>query len=242
MTASSVLGAERARTAKRGDLANGPGADRLGAVPRGHSSALRMPDHLSLRATLTGLPGTASAQPSAPGRARLRRQLRRPQAPVVFAANGRYGLPAPAFRAAAGPPHQIARRRIAAGATSWCSPTRPWGWAVGEFSTVPADLANQHSVPIVPVGIGTFKLQDTLKLAALAQGLVGFGRPSTPQPVPDGGHNHCRPASRLVHGGPVWWTVQRRQGAASPATPPPPPWRRLWTSRPQVGTRVRIWR
>ncbi|MDO5676585.1 MAG: hypothetical protein Q4G35_03645 [Propionibacteriaceae bacterium] len=127
----------------------------------------------------------------------------------------------------------------------------PPGRLVGDFSTVPAELANQHNVAIVPVGLtGTFKLTDILKLPLTAKPKVSirFGAPIYVR-----GHSLLETTAelqdrveQLVHEGELtWWTVERRRlghGQAEPSTHMPR-WRRLWDqSAPKPKDGSRIWR
>ncbi|WP_296138958.1 hypothetical protein [uncultured Tessaracoccus sp.] len=125
------------------------------------------------------------------------------------------------------------------------------GRLVGEFGDVAAQLAKQHSVAIVPVGlVGAFRLADTLQLPLTTRPKVSvrFGAPI-----------HVRDRSieeitlevqdRVEHlvgeGELTWWEVERRTpGAVDPGTRDVARWRRLWDQaapRPNPAHR-RIWR
>lgn len=214
-------------------------------------------DHLSLRATLTGRHLRLLLL-----NLRLRVELVSAdsiaglQAPVVFAANEqgamdyqllRFALPARVRPTMIAPSRAIARGR---NVVVFADEAVGRG-LVGEFSTVPADLANQHNVPIVPVGIvGTFKLKDTLKLALRSKPKVSvrFGAPiyTRGRSLTEATAELQARVEELVHEGDLsWWTVQRRRGAASPPNPAhtAPRWRRLWDqSAPKAAPESRIWR
>ncbi len=180
------------------------------------------------------------------------------QPPLVFAANEQGALDYQVLQWALPPvlrPTMIApSRALARGRNVVVFADEPVGHRlVGEFSTIPADLANQHGVPIVPVGVvGTFKLKDILKLALRSRPKVSvrFGAPI-----------HCRGRSlaettaelqtrveELVQEGDLsWWTVQRRHRGAGDGgrltADAAPRWRRLWEqAAPVKPARTRIWR
>ena len=125
------------------------------------------------------------------------------------------------------------------------------GRLVGDFSTVPAELANQHNVAIVPVGLtGTFKLKDILKLPITTKPKVSirFGAPVhvRGRSLTEATAELQDRVEQLVHEGELtWWTVeQRRQGLGEVTPPNPTPrWRRLWDqSAPKPEDGSRIWR
>lgn len=125
------------------------------------------------------------------------------------------------------------------------------GRVVGEFSSVPVELAKQHNVAVVPVGLtGTFKLKDILKLPITTKPKVSirFGAP-----IHVGGHSISEATAelqervaQLVHEGDLtWWTVEKRRLGHQPGTPVTamPRWRRLWEqSAPKPKDTARIWR
>lgn len=125
------------------------------------------------------------------------------------------------------------------------------GRSVGEFGTVAAELAKQHSVAIVPVGIvGTFRLAQTLKLRLVRKPKVSvrFGAPiyARGQSLDDVTREVQASVEHLVNEGELsWWEVQRRR-LGGPDTRPAtmPRWRRLWEQaapRPSTPARRRIW-
>ncbi|NLE97297.1 MAG: hypothetical protein GX596_04835 [Propionibacterium sp.] len=126
------------------------------------------------------------------------------------------------------------------------------GRLVGEFDTVAAELAKQHSVAVVPVGIvGTFRLSQTLKLRLVRKPKVSvrFGAPiyARGQSIEDVTREVQARVEHLVNEGELsWWEVERRRLGGpddSPATMPR--WRRLWEQaapRPSEPQRRRIWR
>lgn len=125
------------------------------------------------------------------------------------------------------------------------------GRVVGDFSTVPAELANQHNVALVPVGLtGTFKLKDILKLPITTKPKVSirFGAPIhvRGRSLVEATQELQDRVEQLVHEGELtWWTVERRRqghGEAAPSAPTPR-WRRLWDqSAPKPEDGSRIWR
>ncbi|MBB1510058.1 hypothetical protein [Tessaracoccus sp. MC1756] len=127
----------------------------------------------------------------------------------------------------------------------------PHGRLVGDFTTVAAELANQHNVAIIPVGLaGTFKLKDILKLPLTTKPKVSirFGAPIyvRGRSLAEATAELQLRVEQLVHEGELtWWTVERRrQGHGEPAAPTPTPrWRRLWDqTAPKPEDRNRIWR
>lgn len=182
--------------------------------------------------------------------------LRGLQQPLVFAANEqgvldyqllRRSLPSRMRPTISRPSRALARGRnvviFAEGAVG--------GRLVGEFDTVPADLASQHDVALVPVGlVGTFKLKDIMKLALRTKPkvLIRFGAPIyvRGRSLSDATKELQQRVDRLVHEGELsWWTVeQRRTGGPDPlSVTPKPRWRRLWEqAAPTQQGRGRIWR
>ena len=177
------------------------------------------------------------------------------QPPVVFAANEqgamdyhllRFALPSSVRPTMIAPSRAIARGRNVVVFADEPVKRR----LVGEFSTGPAAVANQHSVPIVPVGIvGTFKLQDILKLALRSRPKVSirFGAPlyTRGRSLAEATAEVQARVEELVHEGDLsWWTVQRRRvGASSGTTLSAPRWRRLWDqAAPKAAPEHRIWR
>lgn len=124
------------------------------------------------------------------------------------------------------------------------------GRLVGEFSTVPAELANQHGVAMVPVGlVGTFSLKRVLKLALRTKPKVSirFGAPIylRGRSIADATTELQSRVEQLVHEGELtWWTVERRRDGATPAPlEKAARWRRLWDqTAPKPDEKPRIWR
>ncbi len=120
---------------------------------------------------------------------------------------------------------------------------------VGEFTTVAADLANQHGVPIVPVALGgTFKLKEVLRLALKSKPRVWvtFGAPiyvhgrSLDQTT---GEVQAAVGELFSAEQQSWWARQR--GGAAPACQAEamPRWRRLWgQTSPRPDQDPRLWR
>lgn len=176
--------------------------------------------------------------------------------PIVFAANEQGGLDYQILRMALPsgmrPTNLRVSRALLRGrnvATFTHNPQA--GRLVGDFSTVPAELASQHNVAIVPVGLtGTFKLKHILKLPITSKPKVSirFGAPihvrgrSLAQATDELQYR----VEQLVHEGELtWWTVERRrQGNGHSAAPTPTArWRRLWDqSAPEPQDDSRIWR
>lgn len=125
------------------------------------------------------------------------------------------------------------------------------GRVVGEFDTTAAELARQHSVAIVPVGIiGSFRLADTLKLPLNRKPKVSvsFGSPIHigARSLDDTTREVQARVEHLVGEGELsWWEVeQRRLGGPDVEHTSMPRWRRLWEQaavRPKPSRR-RIWR
>lgn len=179
------------------------------------------------------------------------------QQPVIFAANEQGALDYQILQWSLPPrlrPTMIApSRALARGRNVVVFADEPRGGRlVGEFSTVPADLANQHGAPIVPVGVvGTFKLKNILKLALRTRPKVSirFGAPiySRGRSLAEATAELQARVEELVHEGDLsWWTVQRRRPGAvttAPDAATAPRWRRLWDQAAPTGaTESRIWR
>lgn len=124
------------------------------------------------------------------------------------------------------------------------------GRLVGEFSTVAAELAHQHNVAIVPVGlVGTFSLKRTLKLALRTKPKVSirFGAPIylRGRTLTDATAEVQSRVEQLVHEGDLtWWTVeQRRQGSTPAPLDTASRWQRRWAQTAPVDDAApRIWR
>lgn len=178
------------------------------------------------------------------------------QPPVVFAANEQGALDYQVLQWSLPPrlrPTMIApSRALARGRNVVVFADEPMGHRlVGEFSTIPADLSNQHGVPIVPVGVvGTFKLGDILKLALRTRPKVSvrFGAPiySRGRSLAESTAELQGRVEDLVNEGDLsWWTVQRRRGVPAEAGTlnAAPRWRRLWEQAgPAKAAPARIWR
>lgn len=126
------------------------------------------------------------------------------------------------------------------------------GRLVGEFSTVAAQLATQHSAPIIPVGIvGSFRLSDTLKLRLDRKPKVSvrFGSAVYPRgrTIEQLTFDVQSRVEQLVGEGELtWWDVERRRGGGEQETPREMArWRRLWgqaAPRSRGVERTRVWR
>lgn len=124
------------------------------------------------------------------------------------------------------------------------------GRPVGEFSSVAASLANQHNVPLVPIGlVGTFKLNDLIKLPVTTRPKVSI-RIGAPLYVRGRRLSQATTelqdtVEQLVHEGDLtWWQIeQRRVTVPQPPTPEPiPRWRRLWDqAAPAPEDATQIW-
>lgn len=176
--------------------------------------------------------------------------------PVIFAANEQGALDDQILRMALParlrPANIGLSRRLARGRNVVIFSEEPTsGRLVGEFSTVPADLANQYNVAIVPVGlVGTFKLKDILKLSLRTKPKVSirFGAPIyvRGRSLTDATAELQDRVEQLVYEGDLsWWTVERRRRGTEDVTPSQPAarWRRLWVqAAPNEEPRTRIWR
>ncbi|HJE50737.1 MAG TPA: hypothetical protein K8V15_01935 [Tessaracoccus flavescens] len=176
--------------------------------------------------------------------------------PVIFAANEQGALDYQVLRAALPgrlrPLNIRLSRTLSKGRNVVVFTDEPAsGRLVGEFSTVPADLANQYNVAIIPVGLaGTFKLKDVLKLSLRTKPKVSvrFGAPIyvRGRTLTEATEELQVRVEHLVHEGDLsWWTVERRrQGVAAPvAVEPTARWRRLWEqAAPKPERRSNIWR
>lgn len=109
------------------------------------------------------------------------------------------------------------------------------GRLVGEFQTIAAELATQHSVAIVPVGIvGSYRLADTLQLRLNTRPKVSvrFGAPVHARGQAIGQITQevqVRVESLVGEGDLSWWEIEQRRTGARMAQPTPTArWRRLW--------------
>lgn len=125
------------------------------------------------------------------------------------------------------------------------------GRLVGEFDDTAAELAKQHLVAIVPVGlVGSFRLADTLKLRLRNKPKVSvrFGAPVhvRARSIDEVTDEVQTRVEHLVGEGELsWWDVERRrEGGPSTASARVPKWRRLWDQADvKRGTdHRRIWR
>lgn len=176
--------------------------------------------------------------------------------PVVFAANEQGALDYQLLRrllpARLRPTMARPSRALARGRNVVVFADEPGqGRLVGEFSTIPAELANQHNVAIVPVGIaGTFKLKRILKLALRTKPKVSvrFGAPIylRGRSIADATAELQSRVEQLVHEGELsWWTIERRRSGSQAPSPldTAARWRRLWEqSAPSPDPAPRIWR
>lgn len=175
--------------------------------------------------------------------------------PLVFAANEqgsldyrilRQVLPPQLRPTMTRPSRALARGRNVAVFTDDPLPGR----LVGKFTTVPAELANQHNVVIVPVGlVGTFGLKNNLKLALRTRPKVSirFGAPIylRGRTIAGATEELQSRVEQLVHEGELtWWTVeQRRSGGPAPVQERTARWQRLWDqAAPKPAGKPRIWR
>lgn len=120
--------------------------------------------------------------------------------------------------------------------------------AVGEFSTVPAELANLHNVPVVPVAlVGTYHLKEVLRLALKRRPKVSvrFGAPIyvRGQSIDEATAELQAAVGALFHRNDVsWWSLQQRRPLTA-EEPPMPRWRRRWQqTAPRPGHGPGIWR
>lgn len=119
---------------------------------------------------------------------------------------------------------------------------------VGEFSTVAAELANQHNVPIVPVGIlGTLGLTEALKLSLRLRPrvTVRFGAPVyvRGRTLADATAEIQSAVGHLAGSHqPTWWESLRTGDDPAPVERQPR-WRRQWeqTAPAQRPRGPRIW-
>lgn len=118
---------------------------------------------------------------------------------------------------------------------------------VGEFTTLPAELANEHNVPVIPVAIvGTFKLNEVLRLALRRRPRVSvrFGSPIyvRGRSIRETTDVVQGAVGALFHSGELsWWQIQSHTPMA--CGEPMPRWRRLWQqTAPRPGRRRRIWK
>ena len=171
--------------------------------------------------------------------------------PVVFAANGQGVLDWQVLKAVL--PARLrtttrsVNRALAKGRSIvvFSEPSLVDG-GVGEFTTLLAELATEHNVPIIPVAIvGTFKLNEVLKLALRRRPRISvrFGSPIyvRGRSVAETTDVLQGAVGALFHSEEIsWWAVQRHAPMASGE--PMPRWRRLWQqTAPRPDRRRRIW-
>lgn len=179
------------------------------------------------------------------------------QRPMIFAVNEagsldlqllRRALPAPLRPASRSLSQALRKRRNVV----VFSDDPDSGRLVGEFDTTVAELAHQHFVPIIPVGIvGSYRLYHTLKLRLVRPPKVSvrFGAPLYPSgaTIEEVTRQVQARVEHLVGEGDLtWWEVERRRdGGPAVTTPAWPRWRRLWEQaapRENAGRARRIWR
>ena len=174
------------------------------------------------------------------------------EGPVVFAVNGqgvldwqvlRAVLPARLRTTTRGVDRALARGRSI---VIFSEPSLVDG-GVGEFTTLLAELANEHNVPIIPVAIvGTFKLNEVLRLALRRRPRVSvrFGSPIYVRGQSIEGTTEVVQGAvgALFHSGELsWWAIQSHAPMACGETMPR--WRRLWQqTAPRPGRYRRIWK
>lgn len=121
----------------------------------------------------------------------------------------------------------------------------PVDGGVGEFTALPAELATEHNVPIIPVAIvGTFKLNEVLRLTLQRRPRVSvrFGSPVyvRGQSIKETTDVLQGAVGALFHCGELsWWAIQSHAPMASGEAMPR--WRRLWQQtapRPDRGRRI----
>lgn len=176
--------------------------------------------------------------------------------PVVFAANEQGALDYQVLRSALParmrPTMVRLSRALSRGSNVVVFTDEPEsGRLVGEFSSIPADLANQHNVAIVPVGlVGTFKLKRILKLSLRTKPKVSirFGAPIyiRGRSIAEATAEVQARVEQLVYEGDLtWWTIEQRR-TNNPAPVPVDTaarWRRLWNqTAPKSEPKPRIWR
>lgn len=118
---------------------------------------------------------------------------------------------------------------------------------IGEFSTLPAELANLHNLPVVPVAlVGTYSLNEVLRLALKRRPKVSvrFGAPIyvRGKSIDEATAEIQAAVAALFHRGDLsWWALQQRTPLTG-ETHPMSRWRRRWQqSAPRQATRSGIW-
>ncbi|RRD07224.1 hypothetical protein EII34_01715 [Arachnia propionica] len=119
---------------------------------------------------------------------------------------------------------------------------------VGEFSGVPAELANLHNVPVVPVAlVGTYHLKEVLRLALERRPKVSvrFGAPIyvRGQSLEEATAEIQTAVTALFNRTDLsWWALQHR-GPIRGESQPMARWRRRWEqSSPRPSGHSGIWR
>ncbi len=117
----------------------------------------------------------------------------------------------------------------------------------GEFTTVPAELANLHNVPIVPVAlVGTWRLKESLRLALKRRPKVSvrFGSPiyvrrrSLEQVTTE---LQAAVSALCDYDDLSWWALQQH-GPVKTDGVEMPRWRRMWQqTTPRRTAREGIW-
>ena len=119
---------------------------------------------------------------------------------------------------------------------------------VGEFSEVPAELANLHNVPVVPVAlVGTYNLNEVLRLALKRRPKVSvrFGAPVyvRGQSLEEATAEIQAAVVALFNRGDLsWWALQHRGPLTGEARPMSRWWRRWQQSAPRPMKNSGIWR
>ncbi|WP_130874008.1 hypothetical protein [[Pseudopropionibacterium] massiliense] len=118
---------------------------------------------------------------------------------------------------------------------------------VGEFTALPAELATEHNVPIIPVAIvGTFKLNEVLRLALRRRPRISvrFGSPiyARGRSVTETTEVIQGAVGALFHSEEIsWWAIQSHAPMANGE--PMPRWRRLWQqTAPRPDRDRHIWK
>ncbi|MDO5065732.1 MAG: lysophospholipid acyltransferase family protein [Propionibacteriaceae bacterium] len=118
---------------------------------------------------------------------------------------------------------------------------------VGEFSELPAELANLYNVPVVPVAmVGTYHLNEVLRLALRRRPKVSvrFGSPIyvRGQSLTEATAEIQAAVAALFNRGDLsWWALQHR-GPVTGEAQPMSRWRRRWQqSAPRGSQQSGIW-
>ena len=174
------------------------------------------------------------------------------EGPVVFAVNGQGVLDWQVLKAVLPARLRTTTRSVNSALTKgrsivvFSEPSLIDG-GVGEFTTLLAELATEHNVPIIPVAVvGTFKLNEVLKLALRRRPRISvrFGSPIyvRGRSVTETTDVLQGAIGALFHSDELsWWAVRRHAPMASGE--PMPRWRRLWQqTAPRPDRQRRIWK